>query len=64
MESTAAADIQDGNPGPGTTGTRVVPFAAALLVAMTAATAVVVRLGWKHLRSRQIAPADSPIRVE
>ncbi len=26
--------------------------------------AVLTRLGWKHLRSKSVAPADSPIVVE
>ncbi len=45
-------------------GAGLEPFVVAMAVAMVAATAVLTRLGWRHLRARQIAPSDSPIQVE
>jgi hypothetical protein len=45
-------------------GAGLEPFVVAMAVAMVAATAVLTRLGWRHLRARLISPSDSPIQVE
>jgi hypothetical protein len=39
-------------------------FVVTLAGTMVVAVAVLARLTWKHLRSRQISPADTPIVVE
>jgi hypothetical protein len=44
-------------------GAGLEPFVVAMALAMVAATAVLTRLGWRHLRARQISPSDSPIQV-
>ncbi len=45
-------------------GAGLEPFVVAVAVAMVAATAVLTRLGWRHLRAHLISPSDSPIQVE
>jgi hypothetical protein len=48
----------------GSWGAGLEPFVVAMAVAMVAATAVLTRLGWRHLRARLVSPSDSPIQVE
>ncbi len=45
-------------------GAGLEPFVVAMALAMLATTAVLTRLGWRHLRARLISPTDSPIQVE
>jgi hypothetical protein len=45
-------------------GGTVEPFVVAMAIAMVVATAALTRMGWQHLRARQIAPSDSPILVD
>jgi hypothetical protein len=51
-------------PAPTVTKRPVEPIVVMVAATMTGLTLLLMFLTRKHLRARQIAPADSPIRVE